>query len=180
MESLSVRVGYDAFSRNQSVTNTNATYDGSLKLNNGNALLVWSPGGHFFHVAVGAEFTGTKIDVTGVPVGGTFTLGNNSYPAADIASVTGSVKMGSGVAPYAGIGFGNPVGSGAHLTFQFDVGAVFTGTPTANLTVVCSAAGAAVCPQIQAAAQTEISNLESKTTDFKVWPVVNLGLAWRF
>lgn len=180
-KSFALRVGYDAYSRHQTTTNTGATYDGSLKLANGSALVDWSPGGKFFHITAGGVATNTKIDVTGVPISGTVTLGNTAYPSSSISSVTGEVKMGRSLAPYVGLGFGNPVGTGSHLTFLFDVGAVITGTPDASLSVVCAAATpAATCTQIQQSAATEVTKLKSDTSNFKLWPVLNLGLAYRF
>jgi hypothetical protein len=179
--SLNLRVGVTAFNYNHDVTDTEVTYRGKLKLANGFGTLEWHPGGSIFKLAVGAVATSNKVDITGVPTGGSYVLGGNTYQASEIGSVTGKIKAGNGVAPYVGIGVGNPVGEGSHFKVQFDVGVIYTGAPKVELAAQCAAAvPPATCAQIQQDALTELNDLEQKSTQLKVWPVVNLGFAYRF
>jgi hypothetical protein len=180
-DTLNARVGFAAYSYDRDVTDTGVTYHGKLKLSNGLALLEWHPGGHSFKVSFGAVATGNKVDITGVPTSGSYQIGNGTYPASDFASVQGTVKAGNGVAPYLGVGFGNPLGEGSHLTLLFDLGVIYTGAPKASLSASCSASvPAATCAQIQQDAAVEINKLQNQYTQLKIWPVVNLGLAYRF
>ncbi|MFO1400074.1 MAG: hypothetical protein U1F30_02480 [Steroidobacteraceae bacterium] len=179
--SLNLRLGVAAFSYSRNVTDTDVTYDGTLKLANGFGMLEWHPGGSIFKLAIGAVGTANKVDVDGVPTGGSYQLGDNTYPASDIGTVTGKLKVGSGIAPYVGIGVGNPLADGSHFKVQFDVGVMYTGAPKAEIVATCAAAvPAPTCAQIQADVLVEINKLEQQSTQLKVWPVINLGVAYRF
>jgi hypothetical protein len=180
-DSWVVRLGHSAFSRSQTVDDTDAIYDGKLKLGNTSATIDWHPGGKSFFLSAGAVATSNKIDVVGVPNSGRFDIGNGSYTAAQIGSLRGSVEAGNGIAPYAGIGFGHPVDDGGRFTLLFDVGVILTGTPKVGLTAACGATvPQATCAQIQADVQREISELREEVNQLEVWPVINLGFAFRF
>lgn len=62
------------------------------------------------------------------------TISGSTYSVEEIGRLDGIVKMGADVAPYVGIGFGNPVGPGKRLGFSFDVGAMFSGAPDFTMT----------------------------------------------
>lgn len=180
-DSWNARVGYAAYNYNRDVTDTGVDYHGTLKLGNGFALLEWHPGGHTFKVSFGAVATSNKVDITGVPSSGSYQIGNGNYPASDFASVQGTVKVGNSIAPYLGVGFGNPVVEGSHLTFLFDLGVLYSGSPKASLSATCSASvSPATCAQIQQDVAVEVGKLQDQSTQLKLWPVVNLGLAYRF
>ena len=180
-ESWVVRLGHSAFSHSQTIDDTDATYDGKLKLGNTSATIDWHPGGKSFFLSAGAVATSNEIEVVGVPTSGRFDIGNGSYTASQIGSLRGSVEAGNGIAPYAGIGFGHPVDAGGRFTLLFDLGVIFTGTPKVNLVASCGATvPAATCTQIQADVQREISELRDEVNELEVWPVINLGFAFRF
>ncbi len=127
---------------------------------------------------------GTKLDVTGQPAGnGVYTINGNSYTASDVGSISGRLKIGSSVSPYVGLGWGNPVGANGHWHFLADIGAIYGGTPNVSLTATCGTAappGSAECRQLQGDVQTEKAKLQSDVTIIKWYPVVDLGLAYRF
>jgi hypothetical protein len=180
-KTVNARVGYAGYSMSRKVNDTSSTYDGTLKLSNLLGVLDWHPGEHSFKVSVGAIATGNKIDVVAVPVGGSFRLGGASYSTSQVSSVKGSIKVGSGVAPYVGLGLGNPLGEGSHLSFLFDLGVIFTGTPNVNLTATCAPSLAtATCNQVQQSVATEVTDLRNNATDLRIWPVINVGFGWRF
>ncbi|MFT3905135.1 MAG: hypothetical protein QM718_02350 [Steroidobacteraceae bacterium] len=178
--SLAARVGFSAFSRTETVDDTDATYDGKLKLGNASALLDWYPGGHFLRLSAGAVATGNKVNITAVPVNGIYSFDGNTYSSDQIDSAVGHIKTGSSLAPYVGFGFGNPL-SGHHFHVMLDVGVMLTGKPKVSLDVVCdSSLTNSECAQVQQAARGEIADLQDKADDLKVWPVLNFGIAYRF
>jgi hypothetical protein len=178
---LNARVGFAGYSVNRAVTDTNVTYDGTLKLSNPSALLDWRLFGGAFRVSFGAVASGTKIDATGRPAAnGTYTLGNNTYTASQIGSLDGTFKLGNSVAPYLGFGWGNVVGRDEHFSVLFDVGATYSGTSNVTLTANCTTGVAAICSQLQSDVDTERQNLESKLMLLKWYPVVALGVGYRF
>lgn len=176
---LSARFGYSWLNFNASVDSSDTTYDGKTKLSNGNLFLDWAPLGPFFRVTGGVILNANKVDVTAQATGGTYTLGGTTYSAADIGSLTGTVKSGNSAAPYLGIGYGRVAGAG--VNFYADLGVMFQGTPKATLTATCGpATPAALCSQIQASTAIEAVDLQDSIKNFKYYPVANIGVTIGF
>ena len=178
---VSVRLGYTAFNLGRKLQDTGVDYDGKVKLSNGSGIVDWHPGRHLFKFSLGAVGMGSRVNVTGVPTGGTYSLGDSVYTAAQIGTVQGTIRPAHSVAPYIGLGFGNELGSGRHLTALLDIGIVATGSPNVSLLATCGASvPAPVCSQIQQDAATEVTKIRNQATEYRVWPVLNLGLGYRF
>jgi hypothetical protein len=178
LPTLSARLGYSYLSFSTSVDSSEVEYDAKPKLSNGNLFLDWSPLGPF-RITAGLILNDNKVDVTGVPTGGTFTLNGVVYPAAAIGSLSGTVKSGNSAAPYLGIGYGNV--SGAGVNFYFDLGVMFQGNPKATLTATCGPAlPAAQCSQLQTNAAAEALDLQDSIKNFKYYPVASIGVTIGF
>jgi hypothetical protein len=170
---LSARFGYSWLNFNTSVDSTDTNYDAKAKLSNGNLFLDWAPLGPFFRVTGGMILNANKVDVTAQATGGTFTLGGTTYSAADVGTLTGTVKSGNSAAPYLGIGYGRVAGAG--VNFYADLGVMFQGTPKASLTATCGpATPAALCSQIQASTALEAVDLQDSIKNFKYFPVASI------
>jgi hypothetical protein len=179
---LSVRVGYTGGSYNVDVDTSDAKYSGSIKPSMGEALLDWYPSGGGFHLTGGATSGNTRIDVTGVPGPQGFTINGHTYTSADVSSVNGYAKYSNSVAPYIGLGWGKSVGTHEHLHFLFDIGAIYAGKPKVTLNAVCGpAASVYECAFVQSDIQSERAKLQQDANNDAQWyPVVGLGLAYRF
>lgn len=183
---LALRVGYNYLDYNQTVTDTDVRYDGKLKISSVSGFLDWHPFAGGFRLSLGAVGSGPKVDVVGTPTAsGTFELNGNTYTTAQIGSLTGQIKVGNSVAPYVGIGYGN-VPRGRHpVTFLFDLGAIYGGTPKVSLTATCSSSlTAQQCAALQSQLDTdvaaEIARLENNVNEIKWYPIVSIGLGIRF
>ena len=110
LPTLSARLGYSALSFSRDIDVTDVQYDGDLKLSNFSALLDFSPLPGPFRVTGGFIFNDNKVDVTGRPSNGSYTLNGTTYPAAAVGNLAGTVKSGNRAAPYLGIGYGNVAG----------------------------------------------------------------------
>lgn len=175
---LSARVGYSYLNYNTDIDVTDVKYDSKLKLSNANFLLDWSPLGPF-RITGGIIANSNKIDVTGTPSGGTFTINGVTYPAAAVGSLSGTIKTGNSAAPYLGIGYGNVAGAG--VNFYFDLGVMFQGSPKATLTGTCGAGlPPAVCAQFQSDVAAEAVKLQNDVQRFKYYPVANIGVTIGF
>ena len=176
---LSARLGYSGLSYSTTVDQTDVKYDGNLRLSNLNLLLDFSPLPGPFRVTGGFIFNDNKIDLTGEPSSGTYTINGVTYPAAAIGNLSGTVKSGNRAAPYLGIGYGNVAGFG--VNFYFDLGVMFQGTPSASLSATCGAAlPAAQCSQLQANVAAEQTRLQNEISAFKYYPVANIGITIGF
>jgi hypothetical protein len=176
---LGGRIGLSGGEVNTTVTSTDVHYDAKLKLANASLLLDWSPLGPF-RISAGIVPNKNKVDLTGEPTSGTFIINGNPYTAAQIGSLSGTVKPGNSAAPYLGIGYGNVWTKG--VNFYFDLGVMFQGSPKATLTANCgpSIAGTATCTALQNDVAAEQQRLEDKMKNFKYFPVANIGITIGF
>jgi len=180
-ETLNLRVGYSLYDHDDTIDDTDVTYDGELKLRNATALLDWHAFNGGFRFSFGAVGAGTEVDVVGEPTGGTYEIGDQVFTAAQVGSLRGQIEMGNSVAPYVGIGWGNTVDEGGRVTFLLDLGAVYMGSPEVNLTATCGiAVPAATCLQLQNEVQREEDELADDATDYEWYPVIGIGMAIRF
>jgi hypothetical protein len=177
------RLGYSFLNYNDTLHHTDVTYSGKLKINNATALLDWYVLGGGFHLTAGAANGGIKIDARGRPSAGTYELNGTTYTADQVGSVTGRLKFGNSVAPYVGLGWGKPVDEARRLTFLFDVGAIYGGSPDVTLNATCGSAspeGTPLCSRLKQDVEVERRDLRDNTDIVRWYPVVNLGLAYRF
>jgi hypothetical protein len=179
-----VRVGYSGFDYSHSVSTSDVDYHGTFRLSMGSALADWYPMHGAFHVTAGIIANGTRLDVTGQPAaGGTYTINGNTYTSADIGSLTGRLKFGLAASPYVGLGWGNEVRTNHHVHVLFDIGAIYGGTPDVTLNGVCGPAaptGSSACSMLQSDVQNERLKLQHDVTLVKWYPVIDLGVAYRF
>ena len=67
--------------------------------------------------------------------------------------------------------------------FVFPCGAIYGGTPSVSLSATCGTAappGSSACTQLQNSLAGERAQLASDVTAAKWYPVLNIGLAYRF
>lgn len=182
VEKLNLRLGYNGFSYDYDVDDEDVSYKGKLKISSASAVLDWHAFGGGFRFSLGAVGSGPKIDVDGTPAPGTTVeIGNNTYTAAQVGSLKGTVKIGDSVSPYVGIGWGNPVGQNHRVTFLFDLGAIHTGKPKTTLAATCGPAlNTANCNILQQNVALEKADLDDEVGDMEWYPVVALGIGVRF
>jgi hypothetical protein len=174
---VGVRVGANYFKFDKTRTESNVSYDATLKLQAFSALIDLFPANRgSFHFTGGLMTDPAKVNGTGKPTtSGTFTLNGNTYTTAQVGILTAEVKY-PGVVPYVGIGFGTPARSGGALGFLFDLGATI-----GKATVALDATGAASNPTLAADLQAQEDKTEHDVQKYaKIYPVISFGLAYRF
>ena len=177
MGHVGVRVGANYFKFNKTRTQSNVTYDATLKMESFSALIDLFPGNRgSFHFTGGLMTDPAKVNGTGKPnTSGSFTINGNSYTTAQVGTLTAEVKY-PGVSPYVGIGFGTPARSGAALGFLFDLGATI-----GKATVALDATGAASNPSLAADLKAQQAKTQADVQKFaKIYPVISFGIAYRF
>lgn len=181
-ETLNLRLGYAFYDYDDTVEDTDVVYDGEMKLRNASALLDWHVFGGGFRVSLGAVGASTEVDVRAVPsAGGTYDIGDETFTSEEVGSLAGKIEMGNSVAPYIGIGWGNTVDEAGRVTFLFDLGAVYTGSPDVNLTATCGVGvSLGTCNELQQQVQVEEDELSDEATSYEWYPVIGIGLAIRF
>lgn len=168
---LGLRINADSYKYSRTFNQSDIEYDGKATLKTGSLLVDWYPFANNFRISAGPMYNGNKVDLTSQP--GNVIVNGTTYQA----TIDGQVNFKKYV-PYAGIGYGRPIGTGLSLTF--DLGVIFQGTPTATLTGTCTSPTPGACTTFQSdlAAQQQTANDDLK--NFRYYPVLSLGLAYTF
>lgn len=180
-DSIGVRVGLSGYNYNTTGSTSDATYDFKLKLQTIDALLDWYPmSSNSFRLTGGIIHNGNKITSVARPnVNGNYTLNGNTYNSSEVGTVDGDISFRS-AAPYLGLGWGNAAGKSKGWGFTSDFGVMFQGAPSANLTSSGCQASVSLCTQFANDLAVENINLESKTNNFRYYPVVRFGVSYSF
>lgn len=184
-EKLSLRGQFNTLNYDDNFDKDGVNYTGSLDLSTLGFLVDWHPMGGAFRVTGGLYSNGNSI--SGVGTGeGTYTIGDQTYTVGkdDTLRATADVDLGSSIAPYFGIGWGHAPSNKGGLLLSFDIGVLYQGSPDATLAVTGTANNGTVDftndPTLQAEVRNEEQNLEDDLSSFKTYPVVSLGIGWRF
>jgi len=181
-DSINVRGEYTALGVSPSnISTDDVTYKPDLDLRAGALLLDWHPFSGTFRLTGGLVANGNQLKVKGEPTAGsTYTVNGVTYTSAQIGSLDGKVDF-SSTAPYLGVGWGNALDKAGHFTFLADIGVMFQGSPKVKLNASCgSAVSASQCAQIAGNVAAEEKKLEDEVSDYKYWPVLSLGVGYRF
>ncbi len=140
--------------------------------------------GGSFRLSGGAVFNGNEVEGESLPpASGFYEIGDVQVPVALLGTLRGKVEWDS-VAPYAGLGFGNPFGGDGGWSFALDLGVIFQGEPQVTLTPVFSPGSPLDNPVGRALLRIQLDeeerNLEEEFADFDLYPVVSFGVSYRF
>jgi hypothetical protein len=175
---LNARVGLNYASYSYDGNTSDVDYDFKLKLATVDALLDYHPFASGFRVSGGVVYNGNKIEANAKPKNGSYTLNGRAYPSALVGTLDGNVDFRK-AAPYLGIGWGNAV-QATGWGFGMDLGVTFQGSPKTSLTNSGCTAPALVCAQLARDVAAENAKLADEVKDFKLYPVVRVGVSYRF
>jgi len=169
-----VRAEFDGFSLSHNFTAGDLQYQAKLNLAHGGLYGDFFPFPQTFAIRLtaGLLIGDDNLNATATAPSGTYTF-NGVTVSSTGESVTAKAKLPT-VRPYVGLGFGhNPSTKG--LSVSFDAGAAF-GKPTINFNVPANI----VAEAGQANVNAEEQNLQNKANDLKVYPIIKIGLTYRF
>lgn len=175
------RLGFNTFSYNTNANQSTVNYDLKLKLQTFSALADWYPMHGAFRATTGLYYNNNKFSLTAKPTGGTYTINGQVYQSAEVGSMNSSVSFNK-VAPYLGLGWGNPAAQGKGWGMVSDFGVLFQGQPNTTLDATCGAAiaGTAQCANLQASAAAERAKLQNSLSNFKLYPVATVGVSYQW
>jgi hypothetical protein len=174
-ENVSVRFGINYYHGEYDGTKDDLDYDLTVNLQSWSLLADWFPYKGEFRVSTGFLYNGNNGELLGKPTD-TMTIGDTRYPPSAIGTLTYTVDFRK-FAPYLGIGVGNPIRKDRKLTFIFDFGIAFQGSPDVQL----SADGELASDQaFQRDLKKEEEDLEDDIHEIKYYPVISFGLTYRF
>lgn len=80
--------------------------------------------------------------------------------------------------PYLGIGYGNAARRGKRLVFALDFGFFYHGSP--KLSASARASNAALQDRLNEDLNREVKDMEDDISSFQIYPVLTMGLSYRF
>lgn len=172
-DGITGRVGLNMFSYNMNTTRSTVNYDMKLQLQTVSALADWYPMDGGFRTSAGLFYNNNKATFNALPTAGNYTINGVAYTAAQVGTLQGNMSFNS-LAPYIGIGWGNPVSKDKGWGFMADVGVLYQGTPKATLTTTGAAVGLA------ASVAAEQAKLQSALNSFTWYPVATVGVSYKW
>jgi hypothetical protein len=137
----------------------------------------WYPGDNGFRLTGGLTFNNMGLDLVARPAGGTWTIGNETYPTSPDDRFDVEVAFDS-VTPYIGLGWGHHrlSSDGSGWSFVADLGvsigkASVTGVASGNLALI---------PGVQDSIDEELAELREGVGDVRFIPQLMLGVGYRF
>ena len=194
---FNARVGANAFKLGIDVNETEFEYEGDLNLFNVSTLLDLHPfKSSGLRISGGAIFGNNNIEGTAdvsdrvsdelgeVEIEGQ-TIDIRDLNIDNLATIDADIEINNSVAPYVGIGGGNPVGAGKGLGFWWNLGVVFISSPEAEVSSnISNDVPAELREEVEAAADRALENeerdLEEELDVINLYPVVSLGLSYQF
>jgi hypothetical protein len=177
-DELTFRINGNYFEYTHDSSLSGVSYHQDLRLETAGLLGNWYPWDNgFFFTAGGYENTSKDV-VRARSANGNYNFNGVTYSIGQAGTVSGEAKLGREIAPYGGIGWGNPVGSSATWTFYGELGGLFTGSPKLSL----NSTGGSLSgdPTFRNNLEQERQRDQSKISWVDVYPVVALGLAYKF
>lgn len=178
-EVFGVRAEASFLGLDHTFTSGGITYDGHANLRSGGVILDLHPFGGGFRLSAGARINGNKGRVKAVPNGPT-RIGDLVFTPEQIGTITGRADVRE-FAPQVTIGYGGRLTKG--LNFTIDAGALFQGpvhirdfTSTGTLATDPTIAGATYRNELAKQRQ----KLQDTANNYQVYPVLELGLQYRF
>ena len=179
-DSFGARIGYNTFTYNYNANASSVNYDFKLKLRTFSILGDWYPFDGGFRTSAGLVYNDNQANLTGKPSGGTYDINGTTYNATDIGSLKGTMVF-NNIAPYLGIGWGNPVAKDKGWGVTTDIGVLFQGSPKTDLVATCGAtAPPLTCTQLQSDTAAENDRLKNNLSNFKFWPVMSIGISYQW
>jgi hypothetical protein len=173
-EHFGVRANTGDYSYDKSVDSGDFNIDGKAKLKSIGAVVDFYPLGGSFRISLGMRSDRNRFGGVASPMGATVDVGGDTYTASQVGVLTGDAKFKRSAAT-ATIGWGGTFKTGIH--FGVDLGVVAQGSPKLSAS---SSGTLASDPIFQASLDEQLATWQDDVKDYKLWPVIQLHLAYRF
>ncbi|MBI1340261.1 hypothetical protein GC169_08655 [bacterium] len=173
---VQLRGGFNYLSYGVDDTYDDIAYTGDLDLSTPAAFLDVRPFANSFILTGGAYFGDKELNLNARPTTNV-EIGNQTFTPAQVGSLDAVATL-EDVAPFLGLGFDTTFQGTGNFGFKLIVGAMFTGSPSVNLT----STGGTLSndPTLQAEIAREETRLQDEVNDYEVYPVIQAGLTFRF
>ncbi len=189
---MNLRGGYQMFDHPLTFTTSGISATGDLTIQNAAASIdIYPFRGSSFHLSPGVTLHNDNHVAAGllVPGGSAFLLGDDGYTSDPNDPVTGlgRIRFGDSIAPRFTVGWGNMLShKGGHLSVPFEIGIQYITAPTIDIVLFgsvcdpngnCGGVNEGTSPQDL---KDEITLLEKDLQPLRFYPIVALGISYRF
>jgi hypothetical protein len=185
---INLRSGFNFFAFTDPFSIDGVNYNAGLRLQSSQTTLDWFIGG--FHISPGFLYFKSRMSApTSVGPGQTFVLGTQTFlnSVDDPVNGASSVIYPRTFSPLLLLGYGNLLPRrGGHLSLPVEVGVAYTGPPQISVALngtACTTEGCVNFSQnadAQKFLKQEIQILNEDLKHYPVFPIVSVGLAYRF
>ncbi|HEX2666905.1 MAG TPA: hypothetical protein VHP13_00875 [Gammaproteobacteria bacterium] len=172
---FTARVNFNNYTYSYDSKKEQIDYNFDLKLSSYAAMVDVHPFQGIFRVTGGLVGNNNKVDAVAVP-SGTYTINGTTYSASQVGTLSGLITFNS-TAPYLGLGWSSLGSTSTGLGFSFDVGVLMQGSPKVKLSANGPIANNS---QFQSDLAAEQAKVQDDVNSFKTYPVIALGLTYRF
>jgi hypothetical protein len=154
-------------------------YSGNFNASTAGGLVDYYPNANDFRLTTGLYVNQNELNFSAVGGDGS-TIGDDISLNGIQLDLDVSFKK---LAPYLGLGWGNAIKEGSDWQFDLDVGVLFQGSAETNLELSGSEYdGLEELEQqeLQDALIEEENNIDDELKDFKLYPVISIGVGYRF
>ncbi|MCM8820546.1 MAG: hypothetical protein NC932_01145 [Candidatus Omnitrophica bacterium] len=172
------RLGLNYFTYSYDTTQEGIKYDANLTLFSIAGLIDWHPTGGSFRVTGGLLYNGNEL--TGkakIEEGGTIKIGDIEYTDTEVGTLKAKADF-DDLSPYLGIGWDTSFGAEKQWGFICDLGVIYHNSP--NIKLTSKGGTLSSDPDFLDELKKEQEELEDSIEDFKLYPVITLGLIYRF
>jgi hypothetical protein len=176
---INLRAAGDFFKYDEEFSTDDVNYAGEIDFQTASAFVDLHPFNNPVFVSAGA-YVGERTVGFSATSNRDAEIGTVVFTAAQIGTLTGQADFGD-FAPFVGVGFNNTFRTRGPIGFKAVVGAAFGEDPTVTLR---RTGGVTLLPAVQTLFDTELRKEERELAedakDLKTFPVVQVGLSYRF
>ena len=181
-ETIGLRANATFLSVNATAESDELEFDGDLRLRSAGLMVDIHPFGGGFRLTPGLRLNGNRARAVALPnAGATYEIDGEEYTAAEIGTLTAETDI-NRVSPSLTIGYGGGLARG--LVLGIEAGALFQGAvgikPLVVTGVCANPASSPTCTQLAADLESERQSVEEDISGYKVYPILQLSLSYRF
>ncbi|BBD98598.1 hypothetical protein SAMIE_1020990 [Sphingobium amiense] len=173
-KNIGIRANASFLSISHGFESDDIEYDGKVKLQSFGAMLDVYPFGGGFRLSGGFRINGNKARATAEPSGGTYDINGTTYTAAEIGTLRANTDI-KNFAPALTLGYGGGLSSG--FVFGVEAGALFQGRVRIKPLTYTGTLDSA---ELRADLEAERQSVQDDIDGYKVYPILQLTIGYRF